>query len=259
MKKKTIKKILDQKGKKPITCLTAYSKDIAKILDKNCDIVLVGDSVGMVLYGMKDTKKVLMNTMILHGTAVRNSVKKSLVVIDMPSNTYTNKLNAYKNARKLMNSTRCDAVKLEGGKEKSNIINYLVRRRIPVMGHVGLLPQTSRKFELKGKNSKEREKIFKDALAVSKAGAFAIVLECIVESLAKKITSSISVPTIGIGASKYCDGQVLVIDDILGLNDFSPRFVKRYSNLKEIIKKSVKRYCRDVKLRRFPSSKNIYN
>ena len=258
MLKLTIKKILQKKNKTPITCLSAYSKAIAQIADKYCDIILVGDSLGMVLYGMKSTKEVKIETMILHCKAVKNFTKKSLVVFDMPYKTYENKFIAYKNASKVMKLTKCDAIKLEGGKKIVNIIKYLRKKGIPVMGHIGLLPQTSSNFKVRGKNFAQRKKIFDDAKAISKSGVFAIVLECIVEDLAKKITNKVSVPTIGIGASKYCDGQILVIDDMLGLSDFSPKFVKQYSNLRKVIEKCVKNYSNDVKMRKFPSFKNVY-
>ena len=258
MKKITIKKILKKKNKTPIICLTAYSKTIAQIADKYCDIILVGDSLGMVLHGMKNTKEVSIETMILHGKTVKKFAKKSLVVLDMPNKTYSNKNIAYKNAKKIIELTKCDAVKLEGGKKVSKIIKHLVRKKIPVMGHVGLLPQTSLNFKLKGKNFTQRKKILEDAISVSNSGAFAIVIECVVESLAKKITKCVTVPTIGIGASKYCDGQILVTDDMLGLSDFFPRFVKRYSNLGKIIEKCIKNYAQDVKMKRFPSFKNVY-
>ena len=254
----TIKNILKKKGKESITCLTAYSKPIAEIVDKYCDIILVGDSVGMVLYGMKTTRGVNIETMILHGKTVKSSVKRSLVVFDMPYKTYSNKFIAYKNAKKVMKSTKCDAVKLEGGKKIVNIIRYLIKKGIPVMGHIGLLPQSSTSYKVKGKNLFQKEKILNDAVAISQSGVFAIVLECVVENLAKKITNNVPVPTIGIGASKYCDGQVLVIDDMLGLSDFNPKFVKQYTNLKKIIENSVKNYVKDVKIRKFPSNKNVY-
>ena len=258
MQRIIIKNILDKKGKEPIICLTAYSKPVAEILDKYCDIILVGDSVGMVLYGMKTTKQVKLETMIIHGRAVKSSVKRSLVVFDMPYKTYTNKFIAYKNAKKAMKLTKCDAVKLEGGKKIIDIIKYLTKKRIPVMGHIGLLPQHSIKFKLKGKNFNQKKQILDDAIALSNSGVFAIVIECVVESLAKKITNSVSVPTIGIGASKHCDGQILVTDDVIGLSNFHPKFVKRYSNVKKIIEKSVKSYCADIKNKKFPSSKNVY-
>ena len=258
MQKITIEKILKKKNKTPIVCLTAYSKSIAQIADKYCDIILVGDSLGMVLYGMNTTRKIKIETMIPHAKTVKDFARKSLVVFDMPYKTYTNKFVAYKNARKVMRLTKCDAIKLEGGKKIVNIIKYLTKRKIPVMGHVGLLPQTSINFKVKGKNFIQKKQILEDAIAVDNSGVFAIIIECVVENLAKIITKNISVPTIGIGASKYCDGQILVIDDMLGLSDFYPKFVKQYSNLKKVIEKSVKDYAKDVKLRKFPSNKNVY-
>ena len=254
----TINNILKKKGKVPIACLTAYSKPTAEILDKYCDIILVGDSVGMTLYGMKTTREVKFETMILHGKAVKSSTKRSLVVFDMPYKTYSNKFIAYENAKKVMKVTKCDAVKLEGGKKIVNIIKYLTKKGIPVMGHIGLLPQYSFKFKLKGINFIQKKQILEDALALSNSGVFAMVIECVVESLAKKITDSVSVPTIGIGASEYCDGQILVTDDIIGLSNFHPKFVKKYSNVRKIIEKSVKSYCNDIKYKRFPTSKNVY-
>ena len=258
MQKITINKILNKKGKKPITCLTAYSSSVAKILDKYCDIILVGDSLGMVLYGMKTTKEVNIATMILHGKAVKKVAKRSLVVFDMPYKTYSNKFAAYKNAKKVLKITNCDAIKLEGGKKIVSIIKYLKKKGIPVMGHIGLLPQSSFNYKLKGINSNQKKKILDDAKALSQSGVFAIVIECVVESLANEITKSIRVPTIGIGASKYCDGQILVIDDMIGLSNFRPKFVKQYSKVSKIIEKSVKNYCIDVRNRRFPASQNVY-
>ena len=258
MQKITIKKILNKKNKTPIICLSVYSKAIAQIADKYCDIILVGDSLGMVLYGMKTTREVKIETMILHGKAVKNSTKRSLVVFDMPYRTYTNKFTAFKNARKVMKLTKCDAVKVEGGKEIISIIKYLTMKGIPVMGHVGLLPQTTSNFKVKGKNFIQKRKILEDAIAISNSGAFAIIIECVVEDLAKEITHNVSVPTIGIGASRYCDGQILVSDDMLGLSDLFPKFVKQYANLKKVIEKSTRNYARDVKMRRFPSLKNVY-
>ena len=258
MKRIKIKKILNRKNNHPIVCLSVYSKLMTQIADKYCDIILVGDSLGMTLHGMKTTREVKLETMILHAKTVKNYSKKSLVVVDMPYKTYTNKSVAYKNAKKLIKLSKCDGVKLEGGKKVAKIIKHLVQRGISVMGHVGLLPQSSINFKLKGKSFIQKKKILEDAKAVSNSGVFAIVVECVVEDLAKKITENVPVPTIGIGASKYCDGQILVADDILGFSDFSPKFVKQYANLKSVIEKSVKNYAQDVKLRRFPSSKNVY-
>ena len=258
MKNNKILKILKKMNKEPIACLTAYSKNIAEILDRYCDIILVGDSLGMVLYGMKTTKEVRIETMMLHAKAVKKATKKSLVVFDMPYKTYTNKISAYTNAKKVMKFTGCDAIKLEGGKKIANIIKYLVNRKIPVMGHIGLLPQSIKKYQVQGKNLIQKKKILNDAWAIYKAGAFSMVIECVYESLAKEVTKMINIPTIGIGASKYCDGQILVTDDMVGLSNFSPKFVKQYSKLNKIIETSVKKYCRDVKLRKFPGKKNIY-
>ena len=258
MLKIKISNILKQKNIKPITCLTAYSKVTAQLSDGLCDIILVGDSLGQVLYGMKTTKEVNLDTMILHGKAVKRHVKKSLVVVDMPYKTYKNKITAYKNAKKIIKSTKCDAVKLEGGKNISKIINYLTNKNIKVMGHVGLLPQTSKNFKAKGRTIVDKKKILKDAISISNSGAFAIVIECVIEDLARTITNKIPIPTIGIGASRHCDGQILVIDDMLGLSDFSPKFVKQYANLKKIAKKAIKNFVKDVRQRRFPFIKNVY-
>ena len=260
MKKITVRDILKRKNKIPITCLTSYSSPISEILDKYCDIILVGDSLAMTLYGMNSTRGVSLETMILHAKSVTRKVKKGLVVFDMPYNTYTNSFKAYKNAKKVIKITRCDAVKLEGGKKVSKIIKYLVKKGIPVMGHIGFLPQVEKnKFKVKGKDRMQANKILEDAISVQEAGAFSVVIECVIEKLARKITKSIKIPTIGIGASKNCDGQILVIDDLIGLSNLNPRFVKRYFNLKKIIDKSVKKYCLDVRKRKFPESKHTYN
>ena len=160
--------------------------------------------------------------------------------------------------KKVMKLTKCDAIKMEGGKKLINIIKHLTMKGIPVMGHVGLMPQYSLNYKLKGKNFTQKKQILNDAVALSRSGVFAIVIECVVESLAKEISQTVSVPTIGIGASKYCDGQILVTDDMIGLSNFSGKFVKKYSNIKKIIEKSVKRYCEDIKYKRFPSYKNVY-
>ena len=258
MQKITIKKILKKKNKLPIACLTAYTKNIAKIADKYCDIILVGDSLGMVLYGMKTTRDVKIETMILHAKTVKSITKRSLVVFDMPYKTYTNKFSAYKNAKRVIKLTKCDAIKLEGGIKIAKIIEHLVKKGIPVLGHIGLLPQTSSNFRVIGKDYIERKRILKDALAISNSGAFGIIIECVVKSLAKKITRNIPIPTIGIGASKYCDGQILVTEDMVGLSDFFPKFVRQYAKLNKSIEKCVKKYVKDVKTKRFPFTKNVY-
>lgn len=254
-----IKKIFTKKNKKPITCLTSYTKSFTEIIDKYCDVILVGDSVGTVLYGMNSTKEVNMDIMINHAKSVKSAAVKSLVVVDMPVNSYRNKSQALKNAQKLIKQTKCDAVKLEGGAKVAPIIKFLSQKNISVIGHIGYLPQFSKKKnKLRGKHKHEKISLLKDSIALDKAGAVAIVIECVVEKLAKDITKSISIPTIGIGASKHCDGQILVTDDMLGLSNFYPKFVKRYENLRKYINRSVKKYCFDVKKRKFPSNKYTY-
>ena len=176
----------------------------------------------------------------------------------MPYKTYQNKFVAYNNAKKVIKFTKCDAVKLEGGTKIAETIAYLVKKKIPVMGHIGLLPQSSKKFIFKGKNITESKQILRDAQSLDRAGVFAIVIECVLEKLAKEITKKVAVPTIGIGASKDCDGQILVVDDMLGLSDISAKFVKNYANLKKVIDKSIKNYNKDVKKRKFPSFVNVY-
>ena len=259
MKIKKIQNILKKKNKKPIVCLTAYSKNIAEILDNYCDIILVGDSLGTVLYGMDSTKSVSLDMMINHSISVKKGVKKSLLVVDMPFGTYKNKKIALNNARKILNKTKCDAVKLEGGKSIINIVKYLINHNISVMGHIGLLPQSHKgKFKFKGKTKREKIKILQDAILLDEAGVFSIVIECIESNLAEEITKKVSVPTIGIGASKFCDGQILVTDDMLGLSQFSPRFVKKYLNLRKFIQKSIINFKYDVVQRKFPTKKHIY-
>jgi len=253
-----IKKIISKKNKTKIVSLTAYSKNIASILDNHCDIILVGDSLGSVLYNYKSTREVSLEIMIEHSKSVRMGIKKALMVVDMPHNTYRNSKEALKNAKKILSKTRCDAVKLEGGKKIYDIIRTLIRNKIPVMGHLGLLPQSDKTFKFKGKKKSERDRILKDALLLEKAGVFSIVLECLETSLAKLVTHSIKVPTIGIGASKYCDGQILVIDDLIGLNPMNYRFVKKYANIRNEISKAVSNYSKDVRKIKFPNNKNSY-
>ena len=254
-----IKKIIKKKNKQKIICLTAYSKNVAEILDNHCDVVLVGDSLGSVLYNYDTTRKVSLSTMIEHSKSVKKGIKKSLMVVDMPYRTYRNPREALKNAKKIISQTGCDAVKLEGGKKIIKIIKYLIKNKVQVMGHIGLLPQSQKgKFRFKGKNKTEKNKIFNDAKILSSSGVFSIVLECVEKSLAKQITSSIKVPTIGIGASVYCDGQVLVTDDLLGLNPTNFRFVKKYANLRRIIDQSARLFKQEVMKKSFPKRKNSY-
>ena len=257
MNKDTLK-IISKKGKSKIICLTAYSKNIASIIDKHCDIILVGDSLGSVLYNFSTTKKVSLNMMIEHSKSVRMGIKKSLMVVDMPYNTYRNPKEALKNAKKIISITKCDAVKLEGGKKIYQIVKTLTKNKIQVMGHLGLLPQSTKNFKFKGKKLTERKNILKDSQLLEQAGVFSIVLECVESSLAKEITKIVRVPTIGIGASVHCDGQVLVTDDLIGLNEISARFVKKYSNIKKHINDAALKFKQDVTKAKFPSKKNSY-
>ena len=258
MKNKIIK-IIKKKNKSKIICLTAYSKNIAEEIDKYADITLVGDSLGSVLYNYDSTRSVTLNEMISHSKSVRKGVKKSLLVVDMPFKTYNTNSLALKNAKKIIKETKCDAVKLEGGKKIIKQINYLIKNKIPVMGHLGILPQTTKgKFRSKGKTSYEKKKLIRDALLLQKNGVFAIVLECVNLSTAKLITEKIKIPTIGIGSSVYCDGQVLVTDDLIGLNDSQIRFVKKFVNIKKYIRLGLKKFTSEVKSKKYPRKKHSY-
>lgn len=254
-----INKIISKKNRTKIVSLTAYSKSIAKILDKYCDIILVGDSMANVLYAQKNTHKISMDNIIQHTLSVKLGVKKSLLVVDMPKGSYSNPNTALKNASLILKKTNCDAVKLENYKNNFKIIKHLVQRKIPVMGHIGFTPQFKKKFKIEGQSNKETQNLLKEARSIENAGAFAIVLECLTLYAAKKITNQIKIPTIGIGSSSCCDGQVLVTDDMLGISGFYPKFVKKYQNLDRVIEKAVKEYTRDVKLNKFPSKKHFLN
>ena len=256
---KKIQNIINKKNKSKIVSLTAYSKNIAKILDKYCDIVLVGDSLANVLYGLNNTHKVNLENMIQHTASVRKGIKKSLLVVDMPKGSYGNLKLAKKNAKLLMKKTDCDAVKIESNKKNFKIIKFLVKDKIPVMGHIGFTPQFKKKFKIEGDSKKKADKLLKEAKNIEKAGAFSIVLECINPEASKLITNSLKIPTIGIGSSNNCDGQILVTDDMLGISGFYPKFVKKYLSLDRIIEKAIKKYTRDVKLKKFPSKKNFLN
>jgi len=254
-----IKKIVSKKNKSKIICLTAYSKNFAEEIDRYADIILVGDSLGSVLYNYNTTRKVTLDNMIQHSQSVRMGIKKSLMVVDMPYNTYRNKKEALNNAKKIINKTKCEAVKLEGGSKIAKIIKHLIRNKIPVMGHLGILPQSVKgKFKSKGKTEKEKKKIIKESILLEKIGVFSIVLECVQASTSKLVTKSIKVPTIGIGSSIYCDGQVLVTDDLLGLNKTNIRFVKKFVDLKKVIGQGVKKFKKEVQSKKFPSKKYSY-
>jgi 3-methyl-2-oxobutanoate hydroxymethyltransferase len=249
---------IKKKNKSKIVSLTAYSKNVASIIDKHCDLILVGDSLGSVLYNYSSTKKVTLDMMIEHSKSVRAGIKKSLMVVDMPYNTYRSVSEALRNAKLIMFKTKCDAVKLEGGKKIYPIVKSLIKNNIPVMGHLGLLPQSAKNFKFKGKKLAERNRILKESKLLEEAGVFSIVLECIESSLAKNVTKALKVPTIGIGASLDCDGQVLVTDDLIGLNNISARFVKRYINIDKQINNAVLRYKKEVIRSKFPQKKHSY-
>ena len=254
-----IKQILLKKNKSKIVSLTAYSKSVAKILDKYCDIVLVGDSMANVLYGQKNTHKISLENIIQHSVSVKIGIKKSLLVVDMPRGTYSDPNKALKNARTIMKKTRCDAIKIESNKNNFKIIELLVKNKIPVMGHIGYTPQFKNKFKLEGQTKKEINDLLKEAKFIERAGAFSIVLECLTAHAAKLVTKKLNIPTIGIGSSSYCDGQILVTDDMLGLSGFYPKFVKKYANLNRIIEKAAKKYTREVRLTKFPTKKYFLN
>ena len=254
-----IKKIINKKNRSKIVCLTAYSKNIAEIIDNHVDIILVGDSLGSVLYNYNTTRKVNLKMMLEHTKSVRMGVKKSLLVIDLPYNTYRNKSEALKNSKKAIKETKCDAVKIEGGIKVKDIVHHLVKNKIPVLGHIGITPQTVKgKFKSKGKTETEKRKLINDAKELEKSGAFGIVLECVYSDISKKITNLIKIPTIGIGASVHCDGQVLVTDDILGLTDAKIKFVKKYTNVKKIVNSAVLKFKKEVKSKKYPSKKYSY-
>jgi len=256
---KKISDFIKKKNKTKLVTLTAYSKNIASVLDNYCDLILVGDSLGSVLYNYKSTREVTLNTMIEHSKSVRMGIKKSVMIVDMPHNTYRNPKEALKNAKLIMKKTKCDGVKLEGGKKIINTIKTLVKNNIPVMGHIGVLPQSDKTFKFKGKKKGEKENIIRDAKLLQEAGSFCMVLECVETSLAKQVTQSVSVPTIGIGASNNCDGQILVFDDLIGLNPIKFKFVKKYTNIKTEISKAVSKYATEVKTIKFPSKKYSFN
>ena len=247
--------------KRPIICLTSYNKFFAEIADQYCDIVLVGDSLGMAYYGDTSTRSVSLNDMIRHAKSVRSGVKKALMVVDMPYGTCKNPLLAKKNALRIVKETKCDAVKLEGGKEIKQIIKCLIKNKINVMGHIGLLPQkvqSKKNYKIKGINSAEKNQILNDLKNIQETGVFAIVLEAVTNETAKEVMKLSKVPIIGIGASKKCDGQILVLEDMLGMFKKVPKFVKKYSNLRGYIKKAVKEYAKDIKNEKFPTKNNIY-
>ena len=254
--------IAARKGGEPVVCLTAYTAPVAEVLDAHCDLLLVGDSVGMVLHGLPNTVGVTLEMMILHGQAVMRGSRRAMVVVDMPFGSYEGEAEtAYANAARLMKETGAQAVKVESGPTVPETIAYLVRRGIPVMGHVGLRPQAvlvDGAFKAKGRTENERRRVLEEARATAEAGAFAVVVEGVAEALAREVTAAIDAPTIGIGASAGCDGQILVSDDMLGLFDWTPKFVRRYADLRGEIDRAATAYAADVRARRFPGEAETY-
>ncbi len=254
--------IFARKGGEPIVCLTSYHAHTARIVDKHCDVILVGDSLGMVMHGFETTVRVTLDMMILQGHAVMRGSKRALVVIDMPFGTYeASKEQAFMNAARVLKETGCSAIKVEGGTRMAETIAFLVERGVPVMAHVGLTPQSINvigTFRAQGREEADWERIEKDALAVAQAGAFAVVIEAVAEPLARKLTATVRIPTIGIGASVACDGQILVMEDMLGLSSRVPKFVKRYCDLGPGIDKAIADYAADVRARTFPGPEHVY-
>jgi 3-methyl-2-oxobutanoate hydroxymethyltransferase len=258
----TAPEIRSRKGGDPIVALTSYHANTARIVDRHADILLVGDSLGMVLYAMDSTLGVSLDLMIMHGRAVVRGSSHALVVVDMPFGSYEESpAIAFRNAARIMQETGCGAVKLEGGNRMADTIRFLIERGIPVMGHIGLTPQsvnTLGGFKTQGRDTALWPLIKADAQAVSDAGAFSVVLEGIVEPLAAEISHEIAIPTIGIGGSKECDGQILVLEDMLGYNPRPPKFVKVYGTVGTAIDEAVRAYAEDVRSRKFPANENVY-
>ncbi|MBL6928411.1 MAG: 3-methyl-2-oxobutanoate hydroxymethyltransferase [Rhodospirillales bacterium] len=259
----TIPQIRARKDAEPLVCLTAYSTPMAKFLDPFVDLILVGDSLGMVLYGMKTTLGVTLDMMIDHGTAVMRGAERSCVIVDLPFGSYKESPEvAYRAGARVMAETGASGVKLEGGAEMAETIAFLTTRGIPVMGHIGLTPQSLHAdggYRAHGREEKEAETMLADARAVADAGAFAVVIEGTIESVAREITEAVAIPTIGIGASAACDGQILVTEDVTGLfTDFQPKFVKRYAELGDEVGKAAQAFADDVRARRFPGPEHCF-
>jgi 3-methyl-2-oxobutanoate hydroxymethyltransferase len=263
IKRVTVPEIRAHKNAKPVVCLTCYHAHTAKLLDEHVDLMLVGDSLGNVMHGLDSTVPVTLEMMILAGQAVMRGSKHALIVVDMPFGSYEESASvAFRNAARVMKETGCSAVKMEGGVRIAEQIRFLTERGIPVMSHIGLTPQsfnTLGGFKTQGRTEAEWPAIEADAQAVAEAGAFAVVLEGMAEPLAAKITRQIAIPTIGIGASADCDGQILVMEDMLGLNPNPPKFVRQYAQLGPQIAAAVQSYASDVRSRHFPGAENVYS
>jgi 3-methyl-2-oxobutanoate hydroxymethyltransferase len=261
-KRLTAPDIRARKGSAPIVMLTSYHAHTARILDQHCEVILVGDSLGMVMHGLETTIPVTLDMMVLQGHAVMRGSRRALVVVDLPFGTYeVSREQAFMTAARILKETGCGAIKLEGGQRMAETIRFLVERGVPVMAHVGLMPQSINAlggFRAQGRDLADWAPIVADARAVADAGAFAVVLEAIAEPLAAQITREIAIPTIGIGASPVCDGQVLVLEDMLGLSPWVPKFVKRYTSLGPAIETAVASYAAEVRSRRFPGPEHVY-
>jgi len=262
MKRLTIPAIRDRKGKDPVVMLTAYTTRMAQLLDPHCDVLLVGDSLGQVIYGLPSTLPVTLDMMIAHGAAVVRGSYHSLVIVDMPFGSYeASPEHAFESAARVLAETGAAGVKLEGGTAMAPVVEFLTRRGIPVMGHIGLTPQSVNAlggYGARGRSNAEHAQILDDARAIAEAGAFGMVAEGVVEGLANEITAAVPVPVIGIGASAQCDGQVLVTEDMLGLFERTPRFVKRYDDLAGRISAAVETYAAEVRSRDFPGTEQVY-
>lgn len=252
-----------RKGGEPIVSLTSYHAHTARLVDKYCDVILVGDSLGMVMHGLETTVPVTLDMMILQGLAVMRGSKRALVVVDMPFGSYeASKEQAFMNAARVLKETGCGAIKVEGGRRLAETVRFLTERGVPVMGHVGLTPQSINaigSFRAQGRDEKDWGPIEDDARAIADAGAFSIVVEAVAEPLARRITEQVPVPTIGIGASPACDGQILVLEDMLGLSPRVPKFVKRYGDIGPEIEAAVAGYAKDVRARVFPGADHVYS
>jgi 3-methyl-2-oxobutanoate hydroxymethyltransferase len=262
IRRKTAPDIRARKGGDPVVMLTSYHAHTAALVDRHCDVILVGDSLGNVMHGFETTVPVTLDMMILQGRAVMRGSAHALVVVDMPFGSYeASKEQAFHSAVRIMKETQCGAVKLEGGVRMAETVAFLAERGIPVMGHVGLTPQsinTLGSFRAQGREEGSWAPIENDARAIAEAGAFSIVIEAVAEPLARKITQDIAIPTIGIGASSACDGQVLVLEDMLGLSPRTPKFVRRYGDLGPAIEAAVQGYANDVRARTFPGPEHVY-
>ncbi|WP_315777454.1 MULTISPECIES: 3-methyl-2-oxobutanoate hydroxymethyltransferase [unclassified Bradyrhizobium] len=262
VRRKTAPEIRARKGGEPIVMLTSYHAHTAALVDRHCDVILVGDSLGNVMHGFETTVPVTLEMMILQGSAVMRGSRQALVVVDMPFGSYeASKEQAFHAAVRILKETQCGAVKLEGGARMAETVAFLSERGIPVMGHIGLTPQsinTLGSFRAQGRDEADWAAIENDAAAIAQAGAFSVVIEAVAEPLARKITQQIAIPTIGIGASVACDGQVLVLEDMLGLSPRAPKFVRRYGNLGPAIDEAIERYAADVRTRAFPAAEHVY-